>query len=71
METEGKIILGLASMSDEEMDRVCQSCGKLDLAPFFFGKPWPMLRESAKWLARALPLILRDWRLIWHMMEGG
>jgi len=71
METEGKIILGLASMTDEEMDRVCQTCSRLDLAPFFFGQPWPMLRESARWLARALPLILRDWRLIRRMMAGG
>jgi digeranylgeranylglycerophospholipid reductase len=71
METEGKIILGLASMTDEEMDRVCQTCARLDLAPFFFGEPWPMLRASVQWLVRALPLILRDGRLIRRMMAGG
>jgi flavin-dependent dehydrogenase len=71
METESKIILGLASMGDDEMDRVCQTCGRLDLAPFFFGEPWPMLRASAQWLVRALPLILRDGLLIRRLMAGG
>ncbi len=46
METEGRIILGLVSMTDEEMDRVCQICSKLDLAPFFFGEPWPIREVS-------------------------
>lgn len=68
METEGKIILGLALMSDDEMDRVCQTCSRLDLAPFFFGEPWPMACALLAWIWRALPLIVRDWHLLRRML---
>ncbi len=70
VETEGRIILGLASMGDQEMDRVCQTFSKMDLSPFFFGEVWPMARETVRWVGRALPLILRDWKLIRRMMGG-
>ena len=71
VETEGKIMLGLATMTDAEIDRVCQTFGHLDLAPFFFGQRWPILRESLRWMWKAWPLILRDWKLIGRVMARG
>jgi len=68
LETEGHIILGLVGMSDEELDRVCQTLSRLNLAPFFFGDWRPIVGETLRWLARGLPLILRDWRLLRRIM---
>jgi hypothetical protein len=43
---------------------------KINLAAFFFGEWRPILAETVRWLARALPLILRDWPLLRRMMRG-
>ncbi len=69
LDTEFRIINGLAGMSDPELDRVCETLSKVNLAAFFFGEWWPMLTETARWLVRALPLILRDWKLLRRMMD--
>lgn len=68
LDTEFRIINGLAGMSDPELDRVCETLSKINLAAFFFGEWRPMLTETARWLGRALSLILRDWSLLWRMM---
>ena len=70
LDTESKIIIGMAEMSDEELDRLSQTLSKINLAPFFFGRWQPMIVETLKWLVTSLPLILRDWRLIQRMMRG-
>lgn len=64
LETEGKIMAGLAAMTDEEIDRVCQTLGRMNLAPFFFGETGPILRELARWVLTSLPQIARDWGLL-------
>lgn len=69
LETEGKIMMGLAGMTDDEIDRVCQTLSRLNLIPFFFGDWRPILWESLRWVTRGLPLILRDWRLLQHMLR--
>jgi hypothetical protein len=63
LDAEYRIITGLAAMSDEELDRVCETFSRINLAPFFFGEWLPMLTETVRWLVIALPPILRDWRL--------
>jgi flavin-dependent dehydrogenase len=68
LETEGKIMTGLAAMSDGEIDRVCQTLGRMNLAPFFFGAWGPIVRESARWVLTSLPQIARDWRLLRRML---
>jgi digeranylgeranylglycerophospholipid reductase len=70
LETESRIMTGLAHMSDEEIDRACLAMSRVNLAPFFFGEMGPLLRETARWLVTSFPLILRDWRLIRRMMGG-
>jgi len=70
LDTESKIITGLAAMSDEELDRLSQTLSRINLAPFFFGRWQPMVAETLKWLVTGFPLILRDWRLIRRMMVG-
>lgn len=69
LETEGKIFMGLAAMTDEEIDRVCQTLSKLNLASFFFGEWRPIAWETLGWLARQFPLVIRDWRLLGRMMR--
>lgn len=69
LDTEFRIITGLAGMDDPELDRLCETLSKVNLAPFFFGQWWPMLTETTRWLARALPLILRDWTLLQRVMN--
>lgn len=64
LETEGRIMTGLAHMTDEEIDRLCKAFERLNLAPFFFADPWPIARATARWLLTSLPLILRERRLI-------
>ncbi|MBN1430515.1 MAG: hypothetical protein JXB07_19245 [Anaerolineae bacterium] len=49
-------------MTDEELDRLSQTLGKINLAPFFFEEMKPMLIETLKWVATGLPLIMRDWK---------
>ena len=49
---------------------VCETLSKINLAAFFFGEWRPILAETVRWLARALPLILRDWPLLRRMMRG-
>jgi flavin-dependent dehydrogenase len=71
LETEGRILLGLADMTDEELDRVCETLNGLNLAPFLLGRPWAMMCESFKWLVKDLPLIVRDRQLLRRMMSGG
>lgn len=71
LDTESKIITGLAAMTDEELDRLSQTLGKINLAPFFFGEMKPMLIETLKWVATGLPLIMRDWKLVMRMLNGG
>jgi flavin-dependent dehydrogenase len=70
LDTEYKIITGLANMNDDELDRLCETLSKINLAPFFFGQWRPMAVETLKWLVTGFPLILRDWRLIRRMMGG-
>lgn len=71
LETESNIITGLAAMRNEELDRLCQTLSRLDLAPFFFGEWKAMLLESLRWMTTSLPFILRDWKLLGRMMGGG
>lgn len=70
LDTEYKIITGLANMTDAELDRICETLSRINLAPFFFGEWQPMLSETLKWVVTGLPLILRDWKLINWMMSG-
>lgn len=70
LDTEYRIITGLAGMTDAELDRVCQTLSKINLAPFSFGEWGPMLAETMRWLARAFPLIVRDRRLLRRIMGG-
>ncbi|MFQ3547546.1 MAG: NAD(P)/FAD-dependent oxidoreductase [Termitinemataceae bacterium] len=70
LDTESRIITGLTNMNDNELDRLCQTLSQINLAPFFFGKWQPMLAETLRWIVKALPFILRDWRLINRMMSG-
>ncbi len=70
LDTESKIITSLAKMTDEELDRLSQTLGKVNLAPLFFGERKPIAAETLRWIMTALPLILRDWRLIKRMLSG-
>lgn len=70
LDTETKIITSLAAMTDEELDRLGQTLGKLNLAPFFFGEWRPIAAATLRWFAAGLPLIVRDWRLIKRMLSG-
>ena len=70
LDTEYKIITGLANMRDDQLDRLCETLSKINLAPFFFGRWQPMAVETWKWIVTGFPLILRDWRLIQRMMGG-
>lgn len=56
-------------MSDPELDRVGETLSKVNLAAFLFGEWRPILAETVRWLGRALPLILRDWRLLRRMTK--
>ncbi len=71
LDTEYRIITSLSEMSDEELDRLCQTLSRVNLAPFFFGEWQPLLSATLRWVVTGLPLILRDWRLIQRMMSGG
>jgi flavin-dependent dehydrogenase len=64
LEMEGKIMQGLANMTDEEIDRLCQNLGRVNIAPFFLGETGPMIKTSLQWLLRSFPLILRDYGLL-------
>ncbi len=64
LDAEFRIINGLAGMSEAELNRLCETLSKINLAPFFFGEWRPLLSETARWLALAWPLILRDGRLL-------
>ncbi len=64
VEMESKLLQGLANMDDEEIDRLCQNMGRINIAPFFLGKPGPILGTSLLWLLRSFPFILRDWSLL-------
>ncbi len=68
LDMEGKIITSMAEMSDEELDRISGTLGRVNLAPFFSGSWKPMMMEMLKWGMSSLPLILRDWQLIRRMM---
>lgn len=70
LDAEFRIINGLAGMDDPELDCVGETLSRINLAAFFFGEWWPLLTESARWLAGALPLILRNWPLLRWMMSG-
>lgn len=70
LETEGRILSGLADMTDNELDRVCETLSCLNLAPFFLGRPGAMTWETLKWVARSFPLIARDRQLLRRMMGG-
>ncbi len=70
LDTESKIITSLAEMTDEELDRLSQALGKVNLAPFFFGEWKPIAAETLRWIVTGLPLILRDWRLIKRVLGG-
>jgi len=71
LETESKIMLALAAMNDQEIDRLCQTLSTLNLAPFFFGDWRPMLSESMRWLRGQLPFIVRDRGLLLRMWKGA
>ncbi len=71
LDTEYRIITGLVAMSDDELDRVCETLSRINLAAFFFGEWRPMLTETARWVIQACPLILRDWRLVRRMMGSS
>jgi flavin-dependent dehydrogenase len=64
VEMESKLLQGLANLDDEEIDRLCQNMGRINIAPFFLGKPGPILGTSLLWLLRSFPFILRDWSLL-------
>ena len=70
LDTETKIITSLAEMTDEELDHLGQTLGKVNLSPFFFGEWQPIAAETLRWIVTGLPLILRDWRLIKRMVRG-
>jgi len=70
LDFEYRIITGLADMSDDELDRVCQTLSRINLAPFSFGQWQPIAAETVKWIVTGLPLILRDRKLLRRMLSG-
>ncbi len=64
LEIEGKIMQGLAHMTDNEIDRLCQNLGRVNIAPFFMGEKNPMIKASILWFIRSFPLIIRDLGLL-------
>ncbi len=68
LETESKIITSLAGMTDDELNRICQTLSRINLAPFFFGEWKPIIIETLKWVLTGLPWILRDWKLLRRML---
>lgn len=70
VETEGRIMLSLASMDDDEIDRACQTLGDLNLAPFFYGH-WPTaMWESMRWSVTHLSSLIRDQALLRRIVKG-
>lgn len=70
LDTESKIITGLVEMTDEELDHLSQTLGKVNLAPFFFGEWKPIVAETLRWMITGFPLVLRDWKLIRSILSG-
>jgi flavin-dependent dehydrogenase len=71
MAIESRMLTGLATMSDGELDRVAETLSRVNLATFFVGRPRAMLRATTRWLFRALPMIYRDRHLLARILEGA
>ncbi len=71
LETESRIIMALTRMTDEEIDRVCQTLGRMNMAPFFFGDLGPILAGVAKWGVTSFPLLVRDAGLLRRVARGA
>ncbi|HEX9117799.1 MAG TPA: NAD(P)/FAD-dependent oxidoreductase [Anaerolineae bacterium] len=71
LETEARVMLGLARMDDAEIDRLCQQLNNLHLATPFFSNWRTLAWEMVSWMVRQYPLMIHDWQLLQRVAQGG
>jgi flavin-dependent dehydrogenase len=69
LEAEAKIMLGLAHMSDDEIDRLCLTLDDLNLSTPFFSNWRTLAWEMMSWMIRQFPLMVHDWQLMQRVTQ--
>jgi electron transfer flavoprotein-quinone oxidoreductase len=69
LETERKVILGLMRLSDDAIDRLCQTLHVMGLTAPFFGAWRTIAWETVGWFVKQFPLVARDWRLLEQVLQ--
>ncbi len=69
LEAERKLILGLMRMSDQEIDRLCETLHALRLTAPFFGTWRTIAWEAVGWFVKQFPLVARDWELLERVLS--
>ena len=69
LEAERKLILGLMRMSDDEIDRLCETLHSLRLTAPFFGTWRTIAWEAVGWFVKQFTLVARDWDLLERVLR--
>jgi hypothetical protein len=68
-EAERKVRLGLMRMSDDEIDRLCETLHSLRLTAPFFGTWRTIAWEAVGWFVKQFTLVARDWDLLERVLR--
>lgn len=71
LEAESKLLRNLSGMSDEDLDRLCQTLNTLHLATPYFSNWRTIAWETVGSLLKQFPLVSRDWELLRRMLHDG
>ena len=71
LEAENKLVMNLTGMSDDDIDRLCQTLNSLHLATPYYSNWRTITWEMVGSLLKQFPLLSRDWDLLGHMLPDG
>ena len=71
LEAESKLMMNLCGMSDDEIDRFCQTLHTLNLSTPYFSNWRTIAWEAVGWFLRQFPFIARDWDLLRRVLKDS
>ena len=70
LEAETRLLACLTRMTDDELDRLCQSLREVSASTAFFSNWRTLTWEMMGWIVQQLPRVVQDWERLQSLMLG-
>jgi len=70
LDGESRLLACLTRMTDDELDRLCQSLREVPASTAFFSNWRTLTWEMMGWIVQQLPRVVQDWERLQSLMLG-